>query len=54
VTTAAITGNGVYVVHPSFGDAKANPVIEHVHLKQERTATSKAWLLLASFPVGSS
>ena len=32
-TTAAVKDNGVYVVQPFFADAKANPVIEHVHLK---------------------
>lgn len=32
-TTAAVNDDGVYVVQPFFADAKANPVIEHVHLK---------------------
>jgi sugar lactone lactonase YvrE len=32
-TTAALTDNGIYVVHPFFNDAKAMPVIEHVQLK---------------------
>lgn len=32
-TTAALTKAGVYVVQPSFADAKAMPVLEHVHLK---------------------
>jgi sugar lactone lactonase YvrE len=32
-TTAAVKDGGVYVVQPFFADAKANPVIEHVHLK---------------------
>jgi sugar lactone lactonase YvrE len=31
-TTAAVNSNGVYVVQPFFADAKAQPVIEHVHL----------------------
>jgi hypothetical protein len=31
-TTAAVNENGVYVVQPFFADAKAQPVIEHVHL----------------------
>jgi sugar lactone lactonase YvrE len=32
-TTAAVKDGSVYVVQPFFADAKANPVIEHVHLK---------------------
>jgi hypothetical protein len=33
-TTAAVNSDGVYVVQPFFGDAKAQPVIEHVHLSK--------------------
>jgi hypothetical protein len=32
-TTAALTDNGVYVVHPFFTDAKAMPLLERVELK---------------------
>jgi DNA-binding beta-propeller fold protein YncE len=32
-TTAALTQNGIYVVHPFFGDAKAMPALEHVQLR---------------------
>jgi sugar lactone lactonase YvrE len=32
-TTAALTDDGVYVVHPFFADAKAMPVLERVELK---------------------
>jgi hypothetical protein len=32
-TTAALTEDGVYVVHPSFGDAKAMTTLERVELK---------------------